>query len=44
MSQTTRRHLLLPDELKNWKLTVWRPQGRVWALDDGVFHGFCSNT
>lgn len=44
MSKSANRHLLLPDELKNWKLTAWRPQGRMWALDDGVFHGYCSNT
>ena len=38
------KNLLGQDELKNWRLTAWRPQGRMWALDAGVFHGFCSNT
>jgi hypothetical protein len=44
MTQSATRNLLAPDELKNWKLTAWRTQGRMWALDDGVFHGFCSST
>jgi RNA polymerase sigma factor (sigma-70 family) len=44
MKQPGAKNLLGPDELKNWRLTAWRPQGRMWALDDGVFHGFCSNT
>lgn len=43
-TQSTRRALLATDELQNWRLTAWRPHGRMWALDDGVFHGFCSNT
>lgn len=42
--QAGNRSLLSPNELGNWKLTAWRPHGRMWALDDGVFHGFCSNT
>jgi RNA polymerase sigma factor (sigma-70 family) len=44
MKQPGAKNLLGQDELKNWRLTAWRPQGRMWALDDGVFHGFCSNT
>jgi hypothetical protein len=44
MRKSGPKNLLTPDQLKNWKLTAWRPQGRMWALDDGVFHGFCSNT
>lgn len=44
MKQPGTKNLLGQDELKNWRLTAWRPQGRMWALDDGVFHGFCSNT
>ena len=42
--KTPRRALLEPEELPNWKLTAWRPEGRMWSLDDGVFHGACSNT
>jgi hypothetical protein len=38
------RALLTSGELPSWKLTAWRPTGKVWALDNGVFHGFCSNT
>ena len=44
MKQPGAKNLLGQDELKNWRFTAWRPQGRMWALDDGVFHGFCSNT
>jgi hypothetical protein len=44
MGQSKAKNLLVQDELKNWKLTAWRPQGRMWALDAGIFHGFCSNT
>jgi len=44
MGTSKAKNLLVQDELKNWKLTAWRPQGRMWALDGGVFHGFCSNT
>ncbi|MDD2238027.1 MAG: DUF1080 domain-containing protein, partial [Kiritimatiellae bacterium] len=39
-----RRALFEPEEIRNWKLTAWRPEGRMWSLDEGVFHGFCSNT
>ena len=43
-NQPATRSLLSPSELANWKLTAWRSDGRMWALDNGVFHGFCSNT
>ncbi len=43
-NQSVNRLLLRPSELQNWRLTAWRPSGRMWALDNGVFHGFCSNT
>ena len=44
MGKSKAKNLLVQDELMNWKLTAWRPQGRMWALDAGIFHGFCSNT
>ena len=43
-NETPCKALLDSEELTNWKLTAWRPEGRMWSLDDGVFHGFCSNT
>ena len=44
MTNRTHRELLAPEELAKWKLTAWRPDGRMWALDQEIFHGFCSNT
>ncbi len=44
MTDQTHKALLEHEAIANWKLTAWRPNGRMWSLDSGVFHGFCSNT